>query len=169
MIPVIILAAFVALLVIAAVRDATSFTIPNWISVGVALVFLPAAVAAGLSWQDFGLHLAVGLCGLLIGMALFALNWLGGGDAKLAAAVTLWMGWPDALLYVAVVALVGGAFTIVLLAARRALGPIVQGFGVSVPILERTGDIPYGVAIAGAALLLLTRAGAPAALVSAIG
>lgn len=168
MIPVIILAAFVLLLVVAAVRDVVSFTIPNWISVALALVFLPAVLAAGLGWQAIGLHLAAGAIFLLIGMALFALGWVGGGDAKLAAAVALWMGWPDTLLYIAVVGLAGGAFTLVLLAARRALGPVMQGFGISAPILERTGDIPYGVAIAGAALLLLTRAGLPAALAATI-
>jgi len=30
-----------------------------------------------------GLNLAVGLAGLILGMGMFALGWIGGGDAKL--------------------------------------------------------------------------------------
>src|SRR5690606_26546741 len=91
---------FAALVVTAAARDALSFTIPNWISGGLVLLFFPAALAGGLGWPAFGLHLGVGLAALVAGMAMFALRWMGGGDAKLLAAAALWLGWPAVMTFI---------------------------------------------------------------------
>lgn len=162
-----LIAAFALLLIFGAVRDVQSFTIPNWISIAAALLFIPAALAAGIGWTDFGLHAATGIVVLLTGMAAFAFGWLGGGDVKLLAAASLWMGWPDILPYMALVAVLGGAFTLFLMAARRKFGPVADGFGLSMPILQRTGDIPYGVAIAAGALIFLGKSAFGAALIAA--
>ena len=74
--------AFPALVIVAALRDCTSFTIPNWISLALLAVFLPAAMACGLPIQTIGLALLLGFCALLLGMGMFAAGWIGGGDAK---------------------------------------------------------------------------------------
>lgn len=168
MISIFIAAVFAVLLIGAGVRDLLSFSIPNWVSFAIALLFIPAALAAGVGWTSAGLHLATGFAVLIIGMGMFAMGWVGGGDAKLLAAVSLWMGWPDVLLYIALVCVLGGAFTLMLIVVRQRLGPIAAGWGLSWPILQRTGDIPYGVAIAGAALLFLPEAALTAALISAV-
>jgi prepilin peptidase CpaA len=162
-----LIATFALLLIFAAVRDAVSFTIPNWTSIAVALLFAAAALAAGLGWGELAMHLAVGLGVLLLGMAMFAFGWLGGGDAKLLAAVSIWMGWPDLLPWVALVAVFGGAFALVLLVARNRLRPVAEGFGLSIPILQRTKDVPYGVAISAASLVYLPKAAIGAALIAA--
>src|SRR5438128_2103098 len=87
--------AFAALVLTAAAKDALSFTIPNWISLVLIALFPVAGLANGLSLVALGPHLAIGGGVLLIGVAMFALGWVGGGDAKLMASVALWMGWPD--------------------------------------------------------------------------
>jgi prepilin peptidase CpaA len=44
---------------------------------------------AGLSAPDILLYFASGTVVLTVTVGLFAMGWIGGGDAKLAAAVTL--------------------------------------------------------------------------------
>jgi prepilin peptidase CpaA len=143
-----------ALVIIAAMKDATSFTIPNWISAAAALAFLPAALAVGAPWQNIAANLAFGVAALLVGMGMFAMRWIGGGDAKLLAACALWLGWLAAPMFLLVTALAGGVLAVGLLNLRsewlRALIPAGPSW------VERLraegGDVPYGVAIAVGAL-----------------
>ena len=93
-----------------------------------------------------------------VGAVLFARGYLGGGDVKLLSAATLWAGpagTPELLMLTGVL---GGALALFLLmpfgtqiaaAARGMLGqpPIDTGRGLAMPV-------PYGVAIAGAALIV---------------
>lgn len=149
-----LLAVLPVIAVLAAVRDLTTMTIPNWMSLALLAAFVPAALAAGLGWQAVLIHLGIGLAALVIGMGLFALRVIGGGDAKLMAALSLWMG-PDAVLvFILWTALIGGGFSLALILARQHLA----AFSASGPawvrrLLEPRGDIPYGVAIAAGALL----------------
>lgn len=158
--------AFAFLMTLAALKDAMSFTIPNWLSGGVALTFPLAAAVLGLGWTEFGLHIAVGLGALVLGMALYAPGWIGGGDAKLIAAAALWFGWPDALIFLGKAALMGGALAVALLMLRR----IVPATGLPTGWVARTplaegAPAPYGIALAAGALwtlpgsALLTTAG----------
>ncbi len=48
-----------------------------------------------------GWHLLAGLLGLVLGFALFALGYIGGGDAKLFAVTVLWLGFKDLMPYAA--------------------------------------------------------------------
>jgi prepilin peptidase CpaA len=148
---------FAALVVTAAARDALSFTIPNWISGGLVLLFFPAALAGGLGWPAFGLHLGVGLAALVAGMAMFALRWMGGGDAKLLAAAALWLGWPAVMTFIGAAAIAGGALALVLIGLRAtALRPFVLLGPPWVVRLAEPGEaVPYGVAIALGALVAL--------------
>lgn len=146
---------FPVLVVVGALRDLTSYTIPNWVSGLLILGFVPAALSLGLPIPIMGLHLGVGVAALVIGMAMFALNWIGGGDAKLFAAGALWLGWPASMDYVLVTAIAGGALTFALLGLRS---PLVRPYVLSGPgwvnrLAEPEGDLPYGVAIAVGALV----------------
>ncbi|WP_353956494.1 prepilin peptidase [uncultured Brevundimonas sp.] len=86
-------------------------------------------------------------------MALFALNWVGGGDAKLLAAACLWMGPAGSLPFLLSSAIVGGLFCLALITARRTI-PAFPGLPAwAARLLEPKGDVPYGVALAGGALL----------------
>ena len=145
---------FAALVITAALRDVVSYTIPNWISVALIAAFPIAALAQGLSWQTMGLNLCVGVAALVLGMVMFALRWIGGGDAKLFAAAALWLGWPAVPTYLAVTGIAGGALAVGLLSLRS---PVVAGYVVNGPAwlarLAQPGEnVPYGVAIAVGAL-----------------
>lgn len=148
---------FPALVLAAAVSDATSFTIPNRISLALLAIFPVAGLAVGLPLPTLGLHLAVGLGALVIGMAMFALRWLGGGDVKLIAAGVLWLGLPATPTFLLVGALVGGGLAMALLALRSdSFRPIVA---LGPPWVNRLASpdqgVPYGVAIAVGALWAL--------------
>ena len=141
------------LVITAALRDLTSFSIPNWISVGLAAAFPVAAFAVGASLQDVGLGLAVGFAALIAGMVMFALRWIGGGDAKLFAASALWLGIPGALPFLAWTTVAGGLLAVSLLGARK-IAPALPFRGPAWVdrLLLNGGDVPYGVAIAVGAL-----------------
>jgi prepilin peptidase CpaA len=146
---------FPVLVIWAALTDATSFTIPNRLSVALALAFLVAAPAVGAPLSLIGVNLAVGLAGLALGVGLFALGWIGGGDAKLLAAASLWIGWQALATFLLATTLAGGVLALVLLTLRvelvRAHTPVVGGW------LDRLttpgAPAPYGVAIACGALM----------------
>ena len=145
---------FPALVITAALRDVVSYTIPNWISVALAAAFPIAALALGLPLPTLGLGLAIGLVALVAGMAMFALHWIGGGDAKLFAAAAMWLGWPAALSYVAITGLAGGALAVMLLGLRSPLlrPYVLNGPGWFARLAEPGENVPYGLAIAVGAL-----------------
>jgi prepilin peptidase CpaA len=157
--PAVILTGLVSLLpilaIVAALSDLTRYTIPNWISVVLAGAFAVAAAGVGLSLPDVGVHIAAGLVALMAGMAMFALGWVGGGDAKLLAACCLWFGWPGVREFLLDTALAGGAFALVLILAR---GQMIRPFlplhaGWIVRLISPGEPAPYGVAIAVGALI----------------
>ena len=146
---------FPALVIWAGIKDATSYTIPNWISATLALAFVPVALLLGLSLGQIGLAVLVAFSVLLVGIILFALRWIGGGDAKLLAACALWLGPTALMMFLLTTALLGGGLALGLLALRNPLlVPLVQRAPRWVGRLLTPGaDVPYGVAIAAAALI----------------
>lgn len=147
---------FPAMAILAAVYDARSMTIPNWISIVLALGYVPVAFIVGLPVADIGWSVGIGFIALVIGIALFAFRILGGGDAKLLAASAMWVGLSGLLPFVLYTALAGGALSLLLLTVRKwmPLMPIVVGPQWIQRLLEPKGDIPYGIAIAVAAVLV---------------
>lgn len=144
-----------ALVIVAALKDLTSMTIPNWISGLLILGFAPAAWASGLDLAAVGGHLAAGVLALAVGIGLFAGRIIGGGDAKLMAAAALWLGWGSAGMAALWIGLFGGAFCLLLILARRGFQPYVVGMGGwAGRLLEPKGDIPYGVAICAGVLMV---------------
>lgn len=149
------LSAFPALVIVGGMRDAVSFTIPNWISIALGLAFFPAALAMGASPAQLGLSAAVGFGALLAGMGMFAVGWIGGGDAKLFAAAGLWMGTQAFLPFILITGFAGGALALSLLALRSVwLRPLAASGPVWVGRLATPGEsAPYGIAIAIGALV----------------
>ena len=145
---------FPALAITAALRDVVSYTIPNWISLALIAAFPVAALAQGMTLPDLGLAFGIGAIALVAGMAMFALRWIGGGDAKLFAAAALWLGWPALTTYLAVTGIAGGALAVGLLSLRS---PILLPWAMNGPpwfarLAEPGENVPYGLAIAIGAL-----------------
>lgn len=149
-----LLLVFPALVVVAALRDVTSYTIPNWISLALIGAFVPTMLVLGLPLGAIGQHAGVGAAALVAGMAMFALGWIGGGDAKVFAAAGLWLGLPAVVPFVVVTAVAGGALAVFLLFARTtALNPLMTSGPAWLGRLATRGEnVPYGVAIAAGAL-----------------
>jgi prepilin peptidase CpaA len=153
---ILVVAMFPALLVAAACWDVASFTIPNFIPVCLLAVFALAALAAGMPPGLAGMHILAGFVGLAVGFTLFALGFIGGGDAKLFACVALAFGLGDLLPYAVVASIFGGGLTLALLAARKI--PLPRSLAAQGWITRLHDDrqgIPYGVALALGALVLL--------------
>jgi len=145
---------FPVMVIIAALTDATSFTIPNRISAILVVAFFPAALALARPAGEIGADAAVCFVALLAGMGMFAAGWIGGGDAKLLAAASLWLGLPAMPVFLIVTALSGGALAVLLMNARS---PWVQPYLSGAPgwltrLATPGADVPYGVAIATGAL-----------------
>jgi prepilin peptidase CpaA len=149
-----LLTVFPALVIVGGLKDITSFTIPNWISLGLIGGFLLAALALGLPWQTVLLMVGVGVGALFLSMGMFAMGWIGGGDAKMFAAAALWLGWPASMPFVLVTGLAGGALAVSLLGLRSVwIRPVaVRGPDWVGRLATPGGDAPYGVAIAIGAL-----------------
>lgn len=151
---VLLLSVLPVLVITAGLTDLTTMTIPNWISLALVVGFVPAAFAVGLGAGQIALHFGFGVAALFVGVALFALNLLGGGDAKLIAAASLWLGLDAGLVFLLATAVTGGLFSLSLILARGSAGQLaVAGPPWLGRLLEPKGDIPYGVAIAAGVLI----------------
>jgi prepilin peptidase CpaA len=149
-----ILAFFPVLMALSASMDLLTFTIPNRLCAVLALGYLVFAVLLGASAVDILLNISCGLAILIVAFVMFNLGWIGGGDAKLAAATAAWLGWTAILNYGLAAALFGGILTLILLGARAA--PLPAAFG-RIEWLARlhnvNAGVPYGIALAAAGLM----------------
>jgi prepilin peptidase CpaA len=146
---------FPALMAFAASSDLFTMTISNRLTVALLAGFAALAVMTGMPLQAMLGHASAGMLVLAVGFVLFACGWIGGGDAKLAAATALWFGWPHLLDYMLFASLLGGALTLALLQFRRFTLPASIATMDWVVRLHRPGGgVPYGIALAAAALLV---------------
>lgn len=144
---------FPALMAYAGASDFLTMTISNRLCLLIVAAFFPVAAVAGLGAEGLAFHASCGLAALALGVVLFSRGWIGGGDAKLFAAAALWFGWEQIASYAAATAIAGGILSLVFLALRvmpaaaaHYLGARIRSFG--------QPDIPYGIALAGTALVL---------------
>ena len=146
---------FSAAMIFAGLRDLTTMTIPNWLTLTLAVAFPVVAVATSMPLSEIALHLGVGFTVLLVGMVFFARGWIGGGDAKLMAAIGLWFGWTQALPYFVTASILGGGLTLLILGFRNLPLPAILVRQSWLSRLHDRGEgIPYGLALAAAALLI---------------
>lgn len=146
------------LLCCAAWTDFRSLRIPNPISAGVAALFPLYAWLTDMPAETIFLqHASASLAVLALGLLGFATGKLGGGDAKLLAAVALWLGWPDLTPGLLAIALIGAGICFALLALRASALPLWLDLkGLHSVALENGKGVPYAVAIAaGFALVRL--------------
>src|SRR5215204_3921826 len=119
-----LLVIFPALMAYAAASDLVAMTIPNWVSLALICAFPPLAFAVGLPWPAMLLHLLAGAAVLVVTFGMFALGWIGGGDAKFAAAAALWLGFDGVMEYLVLASLLGGMLTIAILYLRSLNLPV---------------------------------------------
>lgn len=134
------------LLLVAAVVDTRTFTISNRLNLAVALmaplfwwsIALPV-------WPNVAAQVAMALGVFALLAAAFYAVMMGGGDVKLAAALTLWFSPASTIRFLVLMSIAGGVLTLVVLWIHRLRG--------------RPGrpEIPYGVAIAFGGLAILTQ------------
>ena len=144
---------FPALMVLAASSDLLTMTISNRLSLALAGSFFPLTIVIGMSLPAIGMHLAAAALVLAVCFGFFSMGWMGGGDAKLAAVTTLWFGFDYLLDYLIYAALFGGALTLLLIRFRKL--PLPEALARQSWILrlhETGGGVPYGIALAAAAL-----------------
>lgn len=145
---------FPGLMTLSAAMDFMTLTIPNAIPAALTLLYLVVAAAGVLPPQAFLYGFSCGLAILTVTFVMFSLRWIGGGDAKLAAATALWIGWGSILDYGVAAALCGGVLTLGLLMARAMPLPTILA---QVPGIARLhapeAGVPYGIALAVAGLI----------------
>ena len=150
------LVVFPAAMAYAAASDLVSMTISNRLCLILIAAFVICAVTLGLGWPQLGWHLAAGGLVLTVCFGMFAAGWIGGGDAKLAAVTALWFGFDQLMPYLLVAALGGGALTFAMLKLRSGPLPnVANGWSWARRLHSPKEGVPYGIALAFAALLVL--------------
>ncbi|RSV16868.1 peptidase [Sphingomonas sp. ABOLG] len=132
------------LLVSAGIEDARVREIANWKNAAIALLAPLWWVSIGMApWPDMAIQVGVALIVLAAFCVAFHFGWMGGGDVKMIAALALWVPVPALIQILLVMSIVGGLITVVMLLDHR--------------IRKTAGnpEVPYGVAIAIAGLMIL--------------
>lgn len=141
------------LISVGALHDIAFRTVPNGLSLGVAVLGVARGVAGGgLLESTFA---AAGV--FILAILCWRFGWLGGGDAKLLAAASLGMPATSVPSFIVAVAFAGGALALVYLATRSILpcSASKRPTGLMARIkraehwrLSRGGPLPYACAIA---------------------
>jgi prepilin peptidase CpaA len=146
---------FPAMMAFAASSDLLTMTIPNRVSLILIGGYFALALAMGTSMGEVLTHCGAGVLVLAVTFVFFSRGWIGGGDAKLAAATALWLGIDHLLAYFVVASLLGGALTVLLIKLRAwPLPAFLIGHEWAERLHRRDAGIPYGIALALAALIV---------------
>jgi prepilin peptidase CpaA len=144
---------FPALMAFAASSDLLTMTISNRVSLILVGGFVALAVVIGMSPMLVLSHVGAATVVLVIVFVFFVRGWIGGGDAKLAAATALWLGFDHLFAYFVYASLFGGLLTLVLLQLRTIpLPQILAGQEWAERLHRNDTGVPYGIALAAAAL-----------------
>lgn len=140
----------------ALISDYTRLVIPNWLTLALAVGFVPYALLGGAPhiWTNV-LSAAIVF---IVFFVFFALNLIKAGDVKFIGALMLWAGLPQGVQLVTTFAILGGVFALGLLGLRYALRlyPAMgntPGFG-RLSQWARHNLCPYGLPIGVAALVV---------------
>jgi prepilin peptidase CpaA len=150
-----ILMIFPLLMALSASSDLLTMTIPNRICAALVLGYFVLALALGLPLKTIGVNLSCALGVLALTFAMFSRGWIGGGDAKLAAATSLWIGWTLLLDYGLVASLFGGVLTFAIIFGRKiVLPPRLAQVEWIARLHHPKSGVPYGIALAAAGLFV---------------
>lgn len=153
---IIMLVIFPFVMAYAAASDLVSMKISNRLCLSLVGTFAVCAALVGLSFHDIAWHVAAGLLVLVGAFGLFAAGWIGGGDAKLAAATALWFGFDQLMPYLLLSSFGGGLLTLLILQLRaHPLPAPIASWAWARRLHAPKEGVPYGIALAFAALLIL--------------
>ena len=151
---------FPALMAFAASSDLLTMTISNRLSLALAGGFFLLMIVTGMGLHAAGMHVAAAAVVLVVAFVFFSQGWIGGGDAKLAAATALWFGFDYLLDYLIYASLFGGALTLAIIQFRKIpLPAMLARQGWILRLHETDAGIPYGIALAAAALAVYPKTG----------
>ena len=147
---------FPAMMAFAASSDLLTMTISNRVSLILVGGFFVLALADRHERRGHPVaHVGAGAIVLVVAFGFFARGWIGGGDAKLAAATALWFGFDHLLDYLLYASLFGGALTLLLIQFRTvAAAAFLAGQEWVERLHQKDGGVPYGIALAAAALCI---------------
>ena len=146
---------FPAVMAFAAASDLFTMTISNRVSLALVAGFFALALAGGMAPYEMLSHVGAGALLLVIAFACFAMGWMGGGDAKVAASVALWFGFTPLMDFLLYASLFGGALTLLLLQFRQWPLPYgLAGQAWLARLHDKQTGIPYGIALTLGALMV---------------
>ncbi|HSX56407.1 MAG TPA: prepilin peptidase [Sphingomonas sp.] len=132
------------ILVSAGIEDARKREIANWKNAAIALLAVPWWIAGGLSfWPDIVVQIGIALGVFALFAAAFHFGMMGGGDVKMIGALALWFPFQPLVMMLVIMSLAGGAITLLMLVDKWLRRQTAQP------------EVPYGIAIAIAALLTI--------------
>jgi len=146
---------FPTVMAFAASSDLLTMTISNKVSIVLVGSFLALAAMTGMGAAEVLSHAGAAAVVLVVSFGFFTRGWIGGGDAKLAAATAMWLGFGYLMSYLVYASLLGGALTLLLIEFRLVPLPgLLAGQFWAQRLHRQDGDVPYGIALAAAALLV---------------
>lgn len=132
------------ILVSAGIEDARKREIANWKNAAIALLAVPWWIAIGLPlWPGVAIQIGIALGVFAVFAAAFHFGMMGGGDVKMIGALALWFPFQPLVTMLIVMSLAGGAITLLMLIDKWLRRQSAQP------------EVPYGIAIAIAALLTI--------------
>jgi prepilin peptidase CpaA len=146
---------FPAVMAFAASSDLLTMTISNRVSLVLIAGFFVMAFVIGMNPTAILSHIGAAALVLSVAFVFFAQGWIGGGDAKLAAATALWLGFDQLVPYLIYASLFGGLLTLVLIQLRTVPLPgLLANQPWAARLHRKDCGIPYGIALAAAALVV---------------
>jgi len=156
---------------IAVATDVSTRRIPNVLTAALALSALVYHAWSG-GWKALAASAAVLVVVMGIGLVVFSLGWLGGGDVKLAAGAAAAFGYPDAVGFLLFTSIGGGVVALLFALGRGRLRETLRSVAAIARPLAYHGTaavaptqglaLPYATAIAiGAGAVALSHTAAP--------
>jgi prepilin peptidase CpaA len=146
---------FPAMMAFAASSDLLTMTISNRVTLALLAGFFVLAFVTGMNQHELLSHIGAGFAVLVVTFVFFARGWIGGGDAKLAAVTALWFGFDQLLNYALYASLLGGVLTLAMIRFRLLPLPrFLAGQEWLRRLHQLDAGVPYGIALAAAALLI---------------
>jgi prepilin peptidase CpaA len=131
------IALLAAAMLLAAIGDWRSRTIPNWLNGTIALLAIPFWWSVGLSlWPGVATQIGLAAAVFMLFAIAFRFGAMGGGDVKMAAALALWLPFAGIVKLLVIMSIAGGVLTLAMMVAHRMAKAAGQP------------EIPYGIAIA---------------------